>query len=280
MIEKKFSIEIQTTPENVWYALWDSKYYSRWNAPLCEGAYILCDWEEDEKVFFLAPGGNGMASILKKAVLYKKAYFMHSCQMIKYEEQEEGVWTGAREQFTLKETNGTTQLKVLLDIPEEKLSFYTENYPKALQLLKSLAENLKIIIETNINSSLMAVWRLWNAPEHIKKWNISTDLWHVPSAENEVFEGGKFSIRIETKTGYLGYNFEGKYTTVKNLELLEYTFSDGRTGSVAFKQTSIGVLITEVFDPRPKENVFMEKTSRQLAMFNFQKYAEKYSISK
>jgi hypothetical protein len=49
-------------------------------------------------------------------------------------------WTGGTEQYTLSEEGRATTLVVEFDVPESMKSYFTINYPKAMDKIKSLAE--------------------------------------------------------------------------------------------------------------------------------------------
>ena len=49
-------------------------------------------------------------------------------------------WAGATENYTLKEANGKTEVLVEMDINEEFAEMFKDIWPKALNILKELAE--------------------------------------------------------------------------------------------------------------------------------------------
>ena len=49
-------------------------------------------------------------------------------------------WAGALENYSLKETNGVTMLKVDMDIAEEFKDYFLKTFPKGLQKVKELSE--------------------------------------------------------------------------------------------------------------------------------------------
>jgi hypothetical protein len=50
-------------------------------------------------------------------------------------------WAGAMENYTLKEANGVTELKVEMNITEEYKDYFANTWPKALEQIKSLSED-------------------------------------------------------------------------------------------------------------------------------------------
>lgn len=51
-----------------------------------------------------------------------------------------------------------------------------------------MKENNFITIKTTVKAPIDTVWRLWNEPEHIKRWNTASDDWHTTYAENDFFK--------------------------------------------------------------------------------------------
>ncbi len=50
------------------------------------------------------------------------------------------VWSGATESYTLNENDGKTEVVVDMDINEEFAEMFKNTWPKALKILKELAE--------------------------------------------------------------------------------------------------------------------------------------------
>jgi hypothetical protein len=49
-------------------------------------------------------------------------------------------WAGAKENYTLTEAGGKTELKIDMDIVDEYKDMFAEMWPRALQKVKELAE--------------------------------------------------------------------------------------------------------------------------------------------
>jgi uncharacterized protein YndB with AHSA1/START domain len=91
-----------------------------------------------------------------------------------------------------------------------------------------------ITVEASINAPIEKVWKCWTSPEDIMKWCNASDDWHAPKAENDLRTGGTFLTRMEAKDGSFGFDFEGKYTKVVPLQIIEYILEDGRTVKISF----------------------------------------------
>jgi uncharacterized protein YndB with AHSA1/START domain len=115
---------------------------------------------------------------------------------------------------------------------------------------------------------------MWTMPEHIMKWNSASENWHCPRAENDVREGGKFNIRMESKDGKEGFDFGGVYDEVAIKDFISYTMGDGRTVDVSFEDYGDKTHITETFEAEDQNSVEMQKEGWQSILNNFKKYVE------
>ena len=140
-----FSVEIEAPKEKVWEALWQDEHYRNWASPFSEGSYAESDWKEGSRVVFLSPEGDGMYSTIDKLVPNKFMSFRHIGMVRNGEEmpqdEQSKAWSGAKENYELKEQNGKTSVEVSVDTFDEEASFL-KMFPKALNKLKEIAENL------------------------------------------------------------------------------------------------------------------------------------------
>ena len=58
-----------------------------------------------------------------------------------YDSPEIKSWAGAKENYTLKSSNGDTKLVVDIDLADEWKDYMNKTWPKALEKVKELAEN-------------------------------------------------------------------------------------------------------------------------------------------
>ncbi|RZK16889.1 MAG: polyketide cyclase [Pedobacter sp.] len=131
-----------------------------------------------------------------------------------------------------------------------------------------------ITVEAIINAPVEKVWQFWGAPEHITQWTFAASDWHAPYAENDLTTGGKFKTRMEAKDGSFGFDFEGIYSTVKDLELIEYGLEDGRQVKITFEEVDGKTKIVETFDPENQNPAEMQRSGWQSILDNFKKYTE------
>lgn len=139
MAKLKFPVTINAPKEKVWEKLWDDKSYRQWTSAFMEGSYAESDWKEGSKILFLSPNGNGMFSTIEKKVPNEQMIFRHHGE-IKNGVEETKDWGEARESYFLKEKNGVTELNVELDSTGEADQYFQDTFPKALTILKEMAE--------------------------------------------------------------------------------------------------------------------------------------------
>lgn len=144
MEKLKFKTTINATPEKVWDILWGDDTYGKWTSVFSEGSSAQTDWQKGSKVIFGDGNGNGMVSEVAERIDYKQMSFRHLGEVKGGVEDttSERVqqWAGGLESYFLKDENGTTELTVELDMPDEFKDFFTDTFPKALQKVKELSE--------------------------------------------------------------------------------------------------------------------------------------------
>jgi uncharacterized protein YndB with AHSA1/START domain len=135
----KFKVEINASREKVWRTLWDDDTYRQWASAFSEGSYAESDWKEGSKIRFLGPGGDGMHSMIDKLVPNEQMKFKHIGE-IKNGVESDSSWHGAMESYYLSDKNGGTEVNVELEIVAEFKDYFNVSFPKALILLKQIAE--------------------------------------------------------------------------------------------------------------------------------------------
>ena len=145
MEKQEFRITIDAPKEKVWQTLWDKSTYESWTSAFSEGSTVTTDnWKKGSKVVFGDSQGNGMVAQVDENIPNKFMSFRHLGEI------KDGVedttsekvlgWAGATENYTLKEANGKTEVLVEMDINEEFAEMFKDIWPKALNILKELAE--------------------------------------------------------------------------------------------------------------------------------------------
>lgn len=141
MKKERFSIKIEAPKEKVWNVLWNDATYRMWTSVFHEGSHAVTDWKEGSKVLFLGPDGSGMYSTIAKKIPNEFMSFKHLGEVKEGKEQPQSEWSGAMENYTLKETDGSTELIVEMDITEGFQDYFRETFPKALEKVKELSES-------------------------------------------------------------------------------------------------------------------------------------------
>ena len=140
----QFKITIDASREKVWEALWSDATYPEWTAPFAEGGSVKTDWKKGSKVLFLDGNNEGMVSMIAENIPNEVMSFRHlgtyNNGVEDMDEARKKGWAGAIENYTLKTVNGKTLLIIDQDLEEDYKDTFLESWPKALEILKSLAE--------------------------------------------------------------------------------------------------------------------------------------------
>lgn len=132
----------------------------------------------------------------------------------------------------------------------------------------------KITVEALIDAPIEKIWNYWTAPEHVKNWNNASDDWWTPAATNDFRVGGKFNVRMESRDGSMGFDFEGTNTVIKTNEQIEYTIADGRNVKIDFIKEGDRYRVVETFEAENQNSIELQKGGWQAILDNFKKYAE------
>jgi uncharacterized protein YndB with AHSA1/START domain len=131
-----------------------------------------------------------------------------------------------------------------------------------------------IVVEVWINESVGKVWDCWTNPKHITGWNFASDDWCCPKAENKLKVGGKFSYRMESKDGEIGFDFEGIFIGISEKNKIQYLLGDGRKVAVTFEQVGEQTSVVESFEAENENSRELQQSGWQAILNNFKKYTE------
>jgi hypothetical protein len=139
-----FSIKINAPKEKVWETMLGEKTYPEWTAAFAEGSQVETDWQKGSKAIFGDGKGNGMVSTIAENKPNEYLSIKH-LGMIKNgvedtTSEEVKSWAGAMENYTLKETNGVTEVTIEMDSDPGFKDYFTQTWPKALDKVKEIAE--------------------------------------------------------------------------------------------------------------------------------------------
>ncbi len=144
MQKQNFKIDINAPREKVWETLWGKDSYPAWTSAFTEGSHVKTDWKKGSKTLFLDAKNDGMVSKIAENKPNEFMSFEHLGFMKDgvedLESEQVKKWAGAHENYTLKTVNGKTELSVEMDITDEYKDYFEKTWPKALDLVKELAE--------------------------------------------------------------------------------------------------------------------------------------------
>ncbi len=143
MKEMQFLVEINATKEKVWDTLWQDETFREWAGIIDPGTHMVGEIKEGNEVQYISGNGYGVTSLVAKLMPGEFLLLRHSADTEGNGKRErEKQWTGGEESYTLTEKDGTTTLAVAFDVPSEMEEYFKDNYPKALERVKVLAERL------------------------------------------------------------------------------------------------------------------------------------------
>jgi uncharacterized protein YndB with AHSA1/START domain len=142
MEQMQFTTDIHASKQTVWDTLWQDATFREWAGIVDPGTYMKGELKEGEEVQFLsAINGYGVTSLVEKITPPDFLQLRHESDT-----QDTGAqarakeWTGGVETYTLTEKDGITTLTVAFGVPLKMVDEFKENYPKALQRVKEMAE--------------------------------------------------------------------------------------------------------------------------------------------
>lgn len=131
---------------------------------------------------------------------------------------------------------------------------------------------MKITVQTTINAPIEDVWKAWNCPDDIIRWNTASEDWRTTHAEVDLREGGTFSSRMEAKDGSIGFDLAGTYTFVELHERIEYRLEDGRVVVIEFFNDKERVVVRETFDAEHENSIEQQRDGWQAILDNFARH--------
>ena len=146
LVKLIFQIDIQAEPKKIWKALWDKENYTTWCNAFCEGTYYESEFNEGDRIHFIAPNGDGMYADIEEKIENEYIAFCHLGELKNYEEQplndETMEWTGATEDYRIIPKDNFNTLEVTIDTMENYLEYFKTHFPKGLEKVKEIAEQL------------------------------------------------------------------------------------------------------------------------------------------
>lgn len=130
---------------------------------------------------------------------------------------------------------------------------------------------MKITTEALIGAPIETVWRAFNDPVDILRWDASED-WRTTWASNDLRVGGLLELRIEPRHGGASFNFAATYTAIEPMRLIAWRMEDDRHVWVEFRETGTGVVVNQTFDAEPTPSVDEQRHDSQSVLDGFARH--------
>ena len=143
-----FEITINAPIEKVYATMIDEKSYNEWTAAFNPTSTYKGSWDKNAKILFVGIDKDGVAggmvsrikeNMSNKFISIEHLGFMKGDEEITSGAEVEG-WAGALENYTFKSINGNTLLSIDMDSNEDFKAYFSETWPKALAILKTICE--------------------------------------------------------------------------------------------------------------------------------------------
>ena len=142
MIKLRFSIEIKAPKEKVWDTMLSDETYRQWTEAFSPGSYFEGSWDEGADIKFLASKKDGDPDGMMSKIKENKPYEFISIEHIgiikdgkeDIASEEVKKWSGALENYTLKEKDGMTEVLVEMDSVDE--------YKEMFEMTKLVSKHL------------------------------------------------------------------------------------------------------------------------------------------
>jgi uncharacterized protein YndB with AHSA1/START domain len=144
----KFEYFINASPEKVYRLMLAPESYKKWTAAFNPGSHFRGSWDEGSSIHFIGTDeqGNegGMVSRIQKNIPAECVCIEHLGMLLDGKEILEGpeieLWAGVLECYYFLPNGSGTTLKVEMDTIQSYEAYFSETWPKALEILKQLCE--------------------------------------------------------------------------------------------------------------------------------------------
>jgi hypothetical protein len=147
----QFTKEINATAQRVYESMLGLKNkatYEYWTAAFNPTSTYEGSWDKGNKMRFVGVDENGKKGGMASEVLEHKPAEFVSIKHYGFVDGDNEIttgelvekWAGGKENYSFKESHGTTLLTIDIDVIEEYLDYFNDKYPKALDKLKEISE--------------------------------------------------------------------------------------------------------------------------------------------
>ncbi len=144
-----FNIDIHATPERIWDCIVTDAPYREWTAAFHPGSHFVGGWQLGDQIRFLGPDDNGdlrgmvaeiAASDHPQHISIRHLGFVFN-DVVDTTSPAVTSWAPAYENYFIEPLgNSTTRFSVTLEGMDEMAEMFEGIWPKALELLKQVAE--------------------------------------------------------------------------------------------------------------------------------------------
>lgn len=143
-----FEMTINAPVEKVYSTMINEKSYKEWTAAFNPTSTYKGSWDKNAKILFIGTDENGVAGGMVSRIkenMPNKFISIEHLGFVKGDEEitsgaEVDTWAGALENYTFKSVEGSTLLSVDMDSNENFKAYFSETWPKALAILKTICE--------------------------------------------------------------------------------------------------------------------------------------------
>ena len=142
----QWSVDIAAPASKVYQMLVGPESFTKWMSAFGDGLYFEGSWLKGQRIRFLTPSGHGVISEIaenrsNEFISIRHLGYIADNGVEDTSSEAIRAWAPAYENFTFTATAHRTKLTVDQDITEEFESM-PEAWPRALEKLKALCENL------------------------------------------------------------------------------------------------------------------------------------------
>ena len=145
MINLNYSINIDSSKEQVWKTMLNNETYQEWAKAFSEGSTFIGEWKKGETLLFFDPNLGGTRAVLEIFKPYDEILAKHVSMVDKdlkenNDNEMAKKWIGSTERYTFTETGNNTKLDIEITTDETFTAMFDAGWPKALELIKYLCE--------------------------------------------------------------------------------------------------------------------------------------------
>ena len=140
-----YPISIRASKEKVWKTMLSPDTYSKWTAASWPGSFYEGNWQEGEKIRFIAANGSGTLVLITQLQPYEYIAAEHIAILLPGGIEDKSSksakeWIGTKENYRFTETGDAVLLQVEIIINPVWEQVFNDGWPNALLSLKNICE--------------------------------------------------------------------------------------------------------------------------------------------